>query len=56
MWKDWLKDRLKEKTTYMGLVVLLSLFGVHLGDDTLGALSTVGGALAGLMAVLMKET
>lgn len=56
MWKEWLKDRLKEKTTYMGLVVILGIFGVQLGDDTVTAISTVGMAIAGLMVVLMKET
>lgn len=52
---DWVVDRLKEKSTWVGVTMLLSLLGIHLGDETIMAISQVVTAGAGLAAVIFKE-
>ncbi len=51
----WLKKRLKEKSTYRGLAILLSVAGVGISPDMLEAvLLSLGGAL-GLIEVVTRE-
>ena len=51
----WLKKRLKEKSTYRGFAILLSVAGVGISPDMLEAvLLSLGGAL-GLIEVVTRE-
>jgi len=51
----WLKKRLKEKSTYRGLAILLSVAGIGISPDMLEAvLLSLGGAL-GLIEVVTRE-
>ena len=54
---DWIVSRLSERSTYAGLIAMLSLVGNKTIDgDLANAITTVGMAVAGLFAVIMRET
>jgi hypothetical protein len=48
-------NRLKEPSTWAGLAVLASLFGVNVAQDQFAAVSQAGAAIAGLLAVFIPE-
>lgn len=47
--KDWLKDRLKEKSTYRGLTLILAAFGVAIDPATAEAIAVGAVAIAGVI-------
>lgn len=51
----WLVDRLSEKSTYLGLGLLLSAAGLSVAPDLGQAVVAVGVAVAGLVSVLIKD-
>jgi len=53
--KDWLIARLKEPSTYRGLVWLLTACGISLAPDVWESITAVGMAIAGLLGVILKE-
>lgn len=53
---DWIKARLKEPTTWAGMVSLLTLAGVTLSPEQTNAIVTAGVALGGLILTFMKES
>ena len=48
-------QRLKEPSTWAGLAVLVSLFGVVIPPGTTEAVTQVGAGIAALVAILRKE-
>lgn len=53
---DWLKERLKEKSTYIGLFMVFSaFFGIHLTPEQQNALIFLGMALSGAGWAITKE-
>lgn len=54
MWK-WIKDRIKEPSTYQGLSVLLGAVGVTLSPELWQEISTVIASVIGLIQVVKKE-
>lgn len=52
---DWIVDRLKEKSTWLGITALLSAAGVVLAPEQLDAIATAGVAIAGAIAIFTKE-
>lgn len=51
----WLVARLSEKSTYLGLGLLLSAAGLSVAPDLGQAVVAVGVAVAGLVSVLLKD-
>lgn len=52
--KQYIIDRLSEASTWRGIVLLLTAFGVSLSPDQGEAVVTVGLAVAGLVGVATK--
>lgn len=54
---NWIVDRLAEKSTYAGIVAVVSLLMNKTVDgDLVNAITTAGMAIAGVLAVVMRET
>lgn len=51
----WLLDRAQERTTWLGVVLLLSSFGVAVSPELKAAIVEVGLAVSGLVLVITKE-
>lgn len=51
----WLVARLSERSTYLGLGLLLSAAGLSVAPDLGQAVVAVGVAVAGLVSVLLKD-
>ncbi len=51
----FLLDRSKEKSTWVGLIAVLSAVGVALSPDQQEAIITAGVAIAGVISVFTKE-
>jgi hypothetical protein len=51
----WLLNRLREASTWRGLVWLLTVSGVALRPDQVEAIVLAGMAIAGLMGVFLKD-
>lgn len=52
---EWLYARLKEPTTYAGLVTILTAAGVTLAPELKEAIITAGVSIGGLIAIIMQE-
>lgn len=52
---NWLLNRLREPSTWRGLVWLLTALGVSLSPEAWQYITTAGMALAGLVGVLSSE-
>jgi len=52
---NWIKSRLKEKSTWRGIVAVLTALGVSLSPDQSVAIVTAGVALAGIFEAFFKE-
>ncbi len=53
---EWVANRLREPTTWAGLVTLLSMSGhVTMSDALIQAITTAGVALGGLASVVLME-
>ena len=55
MFLDWLIDRLKEKSTWMGLTTALTAAGVAISPEMAETIMTAGVAVAGVLFVVTKE-
>jgi hypothetical protein len=55
-WMRFAVARLKEASTYRGLMLIFTALGVVLRPEVADAIITVGVALAGLAGVLMPDT
>ena len=53
---NWILDRLKENSTWRGLILLAALGGAKLNPDQQEAIVTAGLALVALLNVFRKET
>lgn len=49
-------SKLKEPSTWRGLIILASIFGVTFSPEKTEAIVTAGAALMGLIEVFRKET
>jgi hypothetical protein len=52
---DYILERLKERSTWAGIIAILTGFGVSLKPELSAAISTVGMGIAGLVLVIIKE-
>lgn len=52
---DYLLNRAKEPTTWAGIIALVTSFGVAIAPDLAEALVATGVAIAGVVAVVLKE-
>lgn len=52
---NWLIDRAKERSTWIGLTALLTAIGVGLSPEQIEAIITAGLALAGAIATFTKD-
>lgn len=50
----YLLDRLKEPSTWRGLTILATVFGVHISPEQVDAIATVGGCLIGAIGAFTK--
>jgi len=53
--KQWFVARARERSTWMGLVAVLSAFGVSVNPELTQHIAAVGIALAGLVSTLTKD-
>jgi hypothetical protein len=53
--KDWISKRLKEPSTWRGMVWLLSVAGITISPEVTDAIAVLGLALAGLLDVVIRE-
>ncbi|WP_198148244.1 hypothetical protein [Elstera litoralis] len=53
---NWLFDRLAERSTWLGVVGLLSAVGVAVSPEAKEAIATAGVAVAAAIAILTKDT
>ncbi len=51
----YLLERLKELSTYQGIIVMLTALGVHLSPELGAAIASCGVAVFGLVSVIVKE-
>lgn len=51
----WILERLKERNTYLGLITILTTFGVTLSPEMVNAIISAGVAVAGLVLVFFKD-
>ncbi len=51
----YLIDRFKEPSTWRGLVVLATVFGVNINPEQVNAIVTLGGCIAGAIGVFTKS-
>lgn len=51
----WIKERLKEKSTWKGVVWIITACGVALTPEQSEAIITAGITLAGLLDIFTKE-
>ena len=51
----WITDRLRERSTWLGLVSLLTALGIGLTPEQTEAIAAAGVALAGLIAIFTKD-
>lgn len=52
---NWITDRAKEKSTWLGITGILTAAGIAIAPDLQEAIISVGMAIAGLIAVITKE-
>ncbi len=52
---QYIFDRLKERSTWLGLVTLLTGFGVQLQPEVATSIITIGSTVAGAVAVFTKD-
>lgn len=53
---NYIKDRLKEPSTWRGIVLFLTgVLGVHLGADAQDAIVSIGITAAGLLGSLLPD-
>jgi len=52
---NWLLNRLREPSTWRGLVWMLTALGVSLSPEAWAHITTIGMAAAGLIGVLTRE-
>ena len=53
--KKYLLDRLKERSTWLGLVGFLAVVGVALSPDQVESIATAGVAMAAAVAVFFPD-
>lgn len=53
--KQWLRERLREPSTYKGISLLLAAMGVGVAPEHIGALITAAAALWGSVDVVRRE-
>ncbi|MFY8105296.1 MAG: hypothetical protein ACOVKO_00160 [Elstera sp.] len=51
----YLLERLQERSTWLGLIALVTGFGVSVKPDVSNAIITVGSTLAGVIAALTPD-
>ncbi len=52
---DWIFDRLKERSTWLGFTSFLTAAGVAISPEQIEAISAAGLAFAGLIATMTKD-
>ena len=52
---DYIKDRLTEKSTWVGIVAFLGAVGITIGPELQQHIIAIGVAVFGLLNVLLKE-
>lgn len=52
---NWLFDRLKERSTWLGIASFLTAAGVALSPEQMEAVTATGLAFAGLIATMTKD-
>jgi hypothetical protein len=52
---DWLIERLKEPTTWRGIVLLLTSAGMTVSPEMAAGIVSLGLAVAGFIGVITKE-
>lgn len=52
---DWILDRAKERSTWLGVISLVTAAGVALSPEQTAAIATAGVAVAGLVAAFTKD-
>lgn len=53
--KTWFIERLKERSTWVGLSALISVFGYNIGPDQIGTALSLGLAVFGTGLVVTKD-
>jgi len=51
----YLLERMKEASTWQGLVMLVTVFGVHASPEQVNAIASVGACVAGAIGVFTKQ-
>lgn len=52
---QWMLARSKERTTWVGIVALLSSFGITIAPEMIEHIITAGLAISGLIAIAVKD-
>lgn len=52
---DWICARLREPSTYAGIVAIVTVAGIRISPEMQEAITAAGIALGGLILVVMKE-
>jgi alpha-L-fucosidase len=52
---NWVLNRLSEKSTWVGVVGILSAFGVYVSPDLGEAIAAAGLAITGVIAFVVKD-
>lgn len=52
---QWITDRMKERSTWLGLTTIATAAGVSLAPEQVEAIAVLGMAIAGAIAVFTKD-
>ena len=52
---DWILERARERSTWLGLVSLLTAIGITLSPDQVAAIIAAGVAIGSLVAVFTRD-
>lgn len=52
---NWIIDRLKERSTWLGLTGIVTALGVALNPEQIEAITATGLAIAGLVAAFTRD-
>jgi nickel-dependent lactate racemase len=53
---NFLVDRLKERSTWLGIITIITAAGIHVTPEQAEAVAVAGAAIAGAVAVFTADT
>lgn len=52
---QWIADRMRERSTWVGLTALATVFGINVSPEHMNAIITVGGLVGGAINTFTRD-